>query len=79
MLGDSEDFLSLEEGDDAPTPEVPRETRSSSSGSTKAIDAEVIDMQVLGDFSGTHSIRWPIQDMDCPDCASKAIDRKSVV
>lgn len=74
MLGDSEDFLSLEEGDDAPTPEVPRETRSSSSGSTKAIDAEVIDMQVLGDFSGTHSICWPIQDMDCPHCASEAMN-----
>ena len=74
MLGDSEDFLSLEEGDDTPTLEVPRRTRSSSSVSSKAIDAEVIDMQVLGDFSGTHTICWPIQDMDCPHCASEAMN-----
>ena len=74
MLGDSEDFLSLEEGDDAPTPEVPRQTRSSSSVSSEAIDAEVIDMEVIGDYSGTHTICWPIQDMDCPHCASVAMD-----
>ena len=82
MLGDSEDFLSLEEGDDAPTPEVPpQQTRTSSSSSpssssvptTKAIDAEVIDMEVLGDYSGTHTVSWPIQDMDCPHCASEAM------
>ena len=74
MLGDSEDFLSLEDGDDAPKPEAPHKTRSSSPDSTKAIDAEVIDMEVIGDYSGTHTICWPIQDMDCPHCASVAMD-----
>ncbi len=76
VLGDSEDFLSLEEGDDAPKPEVPPQptrTSSSSVSTTKAIDAEIIDMEVLGDYSGTHTVSWPIQDMDCPHCASEAM------
>ena len=75
VQGDSEEFLSLEEGDDAPKPEVPvQQTRKSPSvQTTKATEAEVIDMEVLGEYSGTHTISWPIQDMDCPHCASEAM------
>lgn len=72
---DSEEFLSLEEGDDAPTPEVPQpQTRKSSSvQTTNTTEAELIDMEVLGEYSGTHTVSWPIQDMDCPHCASQAM------
>lgn len=72
---DSEEFLSLEEGDDAPTPEVPQpQTRKSSSvQTTNTTEAELIDMEVLGEYSGTHTVSWPIQDMDCPHCASEAM------
>ena len=72
---DSEEFLSLEEGDNAPTPEVPQpQTRKSSSvQTTNTTEAELIDMEVLGEYSGTHTVSWPIQDMDCPHCASKAM------
>lgn len=72
---DSEEFLSLEEGDNAPTPEVPQpQTRKSSSAqTTNTTEAEVIDMEVLGEYSGTHTVSWPIQDMDCPHCASEAM------
>ena len=77
MLGESEDFLSLEEGDDAPTADASNQQSSKTApsvSSSKAIDAEVIDMEVIGDYSGTHTICWPIQDMDCPHCASVAMD-----
>lgn len=72
---DSEEFLSLEEGDNAPTPEVPQpQTRKSSSvQTTNTTEAELIDMEVLGEYSGTHTVSWPIQDMDCPHCASEAM------
>ena len=30
-------------------------------------------MQIVGEYSGTQSICWPIQDMDCPHCASEAM------
>jgi len=72
---DSEEFLSLEEGDNAPTPEAPNpQTRKSSSDqTTNTTEAEVIDMEVLGEYSGTHTVSWPIQDMDCPHCASEAM------
>ncbi|MDC0556929.1 heavy metal translocating P-type ATPase [Candidatus Poseidoniaceae archaeon] len=75
MQEDSEEFLSLEEGDDAPTPEVPQpQTRKSSSvQTTNTTEAELIDMEVLGEYSGTHTVSWPIQDMDCPHCASEAM------
>ena len=78
MLGDSEDFLSLEEGDDAASEETSHHKESKSSSKPPApestlIDAEVIDMDVLGDYSGTHTVTWPIQDMDCPHCASVAM------
>ena len=72
---DSEEFLSLEEGDNAPEPEVPEQQTGESSPvqTTSITEAEVIDMEVLGEYSGTHTISWPIQDMDCPHCASEAM------
>lgn len=72
---DSEEFLSLEEGDNAPEPEVPEQQTGESSPvqTTTITEAEVIDMEVLGEYSGTHTISWPIQDMDCPHCASEAM------
>ena len=72
---DSEEFLSLEEGDNAPEPEVPEQQTGESSPvqTTSITEAEVIDMEVLGEYSGTHTISWPIQDLDCPHCASEAM------
>ena len=72
---DSEEFLSLEEGDNAPTPEVtdPQTPKSSSVQTTNVTEAEVIDMEVIGEYSGIHTVSWPIQDMDCPHCASEAM------
>ena len=72
---DSEEFLSLEEGDNAPSPELPQQQIGEPSPvqTTNIPEAEVIDMEVLGEYSGTHTISWPIQDMDCPHCASEAM------
>lgn len=72
---DSEEFLSLEEGDNAPTPEVPDQHAGESPPvqTTPIAEAEVIDMEVLGEYSGKHTVSWPIQDMDCPHCASEAM------
>lgn len=71
---DSEEFLSLEEGENTPAPELPQQqTREPSPVQTTNIpEVEVIDMEVLGEYSGTHTISWPILDMDCPHCASEA-------
>lgn len=71
---DSEEFLSLEEGENTPVPELPQQqTREPSPVQTTNIpEVEVIDMEVLGEYSGTHTISWPILDMDCPHCASEA-------
>ena len=77
VVGDSEEFLSLEGEETAPV-----KAKYFSRGSkpkvavseTTTIETEVIDMDVLGDYGGRHSICWPIQDMDCPDCASKAMN-----
>lgn len=72
---DSEEFLSLEEGDNAPKPEVPDQHAGESPPvqTTPIAEAEVIDMEVLGEYSGKHTVSWPIQDMDCPHCASEAM------
>lgn len=71
---DSEEFLSLEEGENTPMPELPQQqTREPSPVQTTNIpEVELIDMEVLGEYSGTHTISWPILDMDCPHCASEA-------
>ncbi|RJU88281.1 MAG: hypothetical protein DWC02_01935, partial [Candidatus Poseidoniales archaeon] len=76
MQGDSEEFLSLED-EDTPPPKVKKSRRRTPKSETPTaeptvLEAEVINMEVLGDYGGNHSICWPIQDMDCPDCASKA-------
>jgi Cd2+/Zn2+-exporting ATPase len=72
---DSEEFLSLEEGDYAPKLEAPNQQtgKSPSVQTPNETVAEVIDMEVLGEYSGKHTVSWPIQDMDCPHCASEAM------
>ncbi|MEC8789041.1 MAG: hypothetical protein VXX17_03150, partial [Candidatus Thermoplasmatota archaeon] len=78
MSGDGEEFLSLED-DEAPVIQVKerkpkksqkpllKSTENTSSQST-AVQAELVDMEVLGEYGGNHSVCWPLQDMDCPDC-----------
>ncbi len=76
VQGDSEEFLSLEGEDSPPVKVKPRSRRSTpkiESSKSLTIDAESIDMEVLEEYGGSHNICWPIQDMDCPDCASKAM------
>ena len=78
VQGDSEEFLSLED-EDTPPPKVKKPRRRTPKPETPTaeptvLEAEVINMEVLGDYGGNHSICWPIQDMDCPDCASKAMN-----
>jgi Cd2+/Zn2+-exporting ATPase len=78
VQGESEEFLSLED-EDLPQPKAQKSRKKTSKpkppiSETTTIEAEVIDMEVLGDYGGNHSICWPIQDMDCPDCASKAMN-----
>ncbi|MDC3297980.1 heavy metal translocating P-type ATPase [Candidatus Poseidoniaceae archaeon] len=72
---DYEEFLSLEEGDYAPKLEVPNQQtgKSPSVQTPNETVAEVIDMEVLGEYSGKHTVSWPIQGMDCPHCASEAM------
>ena len=77
VVGDYEEFLSLEDEGAPPVKVKPRFRRSKPKvelPENKPIVAEVIDMEVLQDYGGSHSICWPIQDMDCPDCASKAMN-----
>jgi Cd2+/Zn2+-exporting ATPase len=72
--GDDEVFLSLEdeETNEAPPepiiiqnePEVEQE---------EVLVAEVVDMTVIEDMSGTYTVSWPLLGMDCPDCAAKAM------
>ena len=37
-------------------------------------ESQSMDMLVLGEYSGNQSICWPIRDMDCPHCASEAMN-----
>jgi len=83
MQGDEEEFLSLEDDIQSTNsqPVKSRSKRASKASAVKkpaqnntAIEAELIDMDVIGDYGGTHNLCWPIQDMDCPDCASKAMN-----
>ena len=77
---DSEQFLSLEDLS-SPLPEVkPRKSRKPLSKNLKPLTDSVLaeetdpmDMRVLAEYSGSHSISWPIQDMDCPHCAAEAM------
>lgn len=80
MQEDGEEFLSLEDSS-SPLPEVKaRKSRKPLSKNLKPLfdsivpeDTESLDMQVVAEYSGKQSISWPIQDMDCPHCASKAM------
>ncbi len=71
-----EEFLSLEDEDGGlPKPKPRRSKKKPTQPAPKVVEkitTEVVDMQVLGDYGGNHYVNWPIQDMDCPDCASKA-------
>lgn len=83
MEGDSEEFLSLEDDNPEPKPQPTRKRQtkkkqkavieSTAKPVEPLLQAEIIDMEVVGDYGGTHNLCWPIQDMDCPDCASKAM------
>lgn len=84
MQGDEEEFLSLEDDVQSSSSKSvkSRSKRVSKAkvvstkptNTTTALEAELIDMEVIGDYGGTHNLCWPIQDMDCPDCASKAMN-----
>ena len=77
---ESEEFLSLDDAE-GPSIEVkqrrPKNPQSDSSQSNDSesnpIGAEILDMEVLGEYGGNHSVCWPIQDMDCPHCAAEAM------
>ena len=78
---DGEEFLSLE---DTTAPEVEvkkRKARTVISKNLKALSdsfvedqTNTLDMMILGEYGGKQSICWPIQDMDCPPCASEAMN-----
>jgi len=80
---DSDDiFLSLEGEEDEPViaksrwkPKVKSQSKTVKKKVAEAspIEVEPVDMEVLGDYGGVHDICWPLLDMDCPDCASKAM------
>jgi Cd2+/Zn2+-exporting ATPase len=80
MQEDGEEFLSLEDLS-SPLPEVKaRKLRKPLSKNLKPLfdsivpeETESLDMQVVAEYSGKQSISWPIQDMDCPHCASEAM------
>ena len=59
MEADSEEFLSLED-DDAPSPKVKTRAKSPKKEiklpESITIDADIIDMEVLGEYGGTHSV-----------------------
>lgn len=76
VMGESEEFLSLEDEDTVPVKAKfsPRQSKTKVTvPKSVQINTETIDMAVLEDYGGSHSVCWPIQDMDCPDCASKAM------
>ena len=78
---DGEVFLSLEDTT-APKVEVKkRKPRTIISKNLKPLTdsfvedkTNTLDMMVLGEYGGKQSICWPIQDMDCPHCASEAMN-----
>ena len=80
MAADAEEFLSLEDENSL----LLKQQESSSDSESKPasntvsepaiIEAEAIDMSVVGEYAGSHTISWPIQDMDCPHCAGVAMN-----
>ena len=77
---EGEEFLSLEDMT-APKVEVKkRKPRTIISKNLKPLvesfveeKTNTLDMMILGEYGGQHKISWPIQDMDCPHCASEAM------
>ena len=77
---EGEEFLSLEDMT-APKVEVKkRKPRTIISKNLKPLvesfveeKTNTLDMMILGEYRGKHKISWPIQDMDCPHCASEAM------
>jgi len=84
MQGDGEEFLSLEDEEIPPAKKSKKSPKNKEKSVVKStsnvpitsspVQAEIIDMEVIGDYGGTHNLCWPIHDMDCPDCASKAMN-----
>jgi len=77
---ESEGFLSLEDEVAPPVEIKQRKPRKPLSKLMKPLFDSVVpeeskskDMLVLGEYSGNQKISWPIQDMDCPHCASEAM------
>ena len=77
---ESEEFLSLEDQSDSPIEVKKREPKKPISKTLKLLSDSIIpdnqsslDMQIVGEYSGKQTICWPIQDMDCPHCASEAM------
>ena len=80
MQEESEEFLSLEDQSDSPIEVKKREPKKPISKTLKPLHNSIIpdnqsslDMQIVGEYSGKQTICWPIQDMDCPHCASEAM------
>ena len=80
MQEESEEFLSLEDQSDSPIEVKKREPKKPISKTLKLLSDSIIpdnqsslDMQIVGEYSGKQTICWPIQDMDCPHCASEAM------
>ena len=77
---EGEEFLSLEDMT-APKVEVKkRKPRTIISKNLKPLvesfveeKTNTLDMMILSEYGGKHKISWPIQDMDCPHCASEAM------
>ena len=80
MAKDGDEFLSLEDTS-APKVEVKRrKPRAIISKNLKTLansffedKSNTMDMVILGEYGGNQTICWPIQDMDCPHCASEAM------
>ena len=78
---DGEEFLSLEDTT-APKVEVKKrkspysyfEESQTTNQSFVEDKTNTLDMMILGEYGGKQSICWPIQDMDCPHCASEAMN-----
>ena len=80
MQEESEEFLSLEDQSDSPIEVKKREPKKPISKTLKLLSDSIIpdnqsslDMQIVGEYSGKQTVSWPIQDMDCPHCASEAM------
>ena len=76
MQEDSDEFLSLEDDESLePIPKkTPKPAKTAVPESILIDAAEIIDMSVVEEYGGKYTLSWPIEDMDCPDCAYKAMN-----